>query len=118
MIYLLCLMILGVISFQIALILGAPWGRLTQGGQIDGALPAFGRIIAAFSIVILVTIALAMLSFEGNGPNWPRWTAWAALAVIAVSTLLNWITPSAAERKLWAPIMSVMLILALTIVLR
>ena len=31
-----CVCILSTIGFQIALLLGAPWGRLTQGGQVDG----------------------------------------------------------------------------------
>lgn len=116
MVYLFCLMILGVIGFQVALIFGAPWGRLTQGGQVDGALPPSSRVVAALSIIILAAIALAILSANGLWPNWPRWTAWSAVAVILISATLNWITPSAAERKLWGPIMTVMLILALVIV--
>lgn len=39
MLYLFCLMILGVTGFQVALILGAPWGQLTLGGQVHEALP-------------------------------------------------------------------------------
>ncbi|WP_238928717.1 hypothetical protein [Alexandriicola marinus] len=115
MAYLFSLMILGVIGFQVALIFGAPWGRLTQGGQVDGPLPLSGRIVAALSIVILAATALAILSADGSWPNWPRWTAWPALGVMVVSTVLNWITPSAAERKLWAPVMTVLLALALAI---
>jgi len=108
-------MILGVIGFQIALIFGAPWGRLTQGGQIDGALPLSGRIIAGVSLIILAAIASAMLSSEGHWPHWPNWTAWAAVGVIFISTVLNWITPSVPERKLWGPIMTVILCLSLAI---
>ena len=52
MIYLtVCLCVIG---FQIALIAGAPWGRITQGGQVDGALPMQGRVIAVVSIGLLV----------------------------------------------------------------
>ncbi len=116
MVYLFCLMILGVIGFQVALIFGAPWGRITQGGQVEGPLPPRGRIIAALSIAILAAIAMALLSADGRWPNWPRGTAWAALAVLSLSTVLNWITPSPAERKLWGPIMTVMLVLAIVIV--
>ncbi|PUB17329.1 hypothetical protein [Yoonia sediminilitoris] len=116
MVYFVCVVILGVIGFQVALIVGAPWGRLTQGGQVDGALPLSGRIIAALSIAILAAIALALLSADGYWPYWPRWTAWPAVAVIFVSTVLNWITPSVAERKLWGPIMTVILCLTIAIV--
>ena len=90
-------------------------GRLSQGGQLDGALPLAGRIIAALSIVILGAIALAILSADGDWPNWPRWTAWVATAILAVSTVPIWITPSVAERELWAPIMTVMLSLTIAI---
>ncbi|MEL6960259.1 MAG: hypothetical protein AAGL89_15030 [Pseudomonadota bacterium] len=115
MVYLLCLILLAIIGFQVALIFGAPFGRLTQGGQIEGALPLAGRIVAALSIVILAAIALAMLSAEGRWPYWPRWTAWLGASVLAVSTVLNWITPSPAERRLWGPTLTVTLVLAITI---
>lgn len=118
MIYLFCFGIIAVIGFQVALILGAPWGRLTQGGQIDGPLPHIGRIIAALSIGILLAIAMAILSADGKWPGWPRWTAWGAIAVLSISTVLNWITPSPEERKLWGPIMTVMLIFAIAVVLQ
>ena len=51
-----------VVCFQIALILGAPWGRLTQGGQHEGALPVLGQIGAAVSMVALGAISLCVLS--------------------------------------------------------
>ena len=116
MIFLFCFGIIAVIGFQVALILGAPWGRVTQGGQVEGPLPTRGRIIAALSIAILTAIAMALLSADGRWPNWPNWTAWCAIAVLSISTVLNWITPSSAERKLWGPIMTLMLTLAIAIV--
>lgn len=108
-------MILGVICFQIALIAGAPWGRITQGGQTEGPLPRSGRIVAAASIAILVGMMLAILSADGLWPRWPSWTGWVAVAVNALSMVLNWITPSAPERKLWGPIMTVTFALAVAI---
>lgn len=112
-----CTLILGVIGFQAALIAGAPWGRLTQGGQFDGPLPPVGRLTAAVSILVLVGLALAILSADGRWPAWPRSTGWVAVALHAVMMVLNWITPSAAERRLWGPVTTVMLVLAVTIVL-
>ncbi|MDD9923955.1 MAG: hypothetical protein OXQ92_17000 [Boseongicola sp.] len=114
--YLYSLIILGVICFQVALIFGAPWGRYTQGGQIEDALPQKGRIIAGASIVILAALALAILSADGKWPHWPAWTGWVAVVVNAIVTVLNWITPSAVERKLWGPITTVMLIVAIAVV--
>lgn len=109
--------IAGVMLFQVALIAGAPWGRLTQGGRHDGALPASGRIAAVASILILAALALAVLSASGFAPAWPRWTGWAAVFVQGVVMVANWATPSPAERKLWGPITSVMFGLALTVLL-
>ncbi|SIN78194.1 hypothetical protein [Vannielia litorea] len=110
-----CALILGVIGFQIALILGAPWGRITQGGQVEGPLPRSGRIVAAVSIALLIAMALAILSADGRWPAWPSWTGWAAVAMNGVMTVLNWITPSPAERRLWGPITTVIFALAFAV---
>ncbi|MEJ2000828.1 MAG: hypothetical protein P8X77_05465 [Maritimibacter sp.] len=115
--YLYVAFILGVIGFQIALTLGAPWGQFTQGGIYPGVLPLPGRIVAATSIIVLTGMALAMLSASGSWPHWPRWTGWVALLLQATTTTLNWITPSEAERWLWGPITSAMLGLALIILI-
>jgi hypothetical protein len=111
------LAVAGVIGFQVCLMAGAPWGRLTQGGQHEGALPTSGLVIAGVSIVLLVFMGAGITSAAGLPPQWPQWTGWVALSIQAVSTLLNWITPSVPERRLWAPITSVMLGLAAYVVL-
>jgi hypothetical protein len=107
---------LAIAFFQIALILGAPLGRYTQGGQHEGALPLSGRIIAAISIPIVLFQGLAILSAAGfPGLGWPVWTGWVAFAVTVVSTVLNWITPSKPERAVWGPIMLVLSAMALVV---
>ena len=106
----------GSVVFQIALILGAPWGRLTQGGTHPGALPRSGRVIALVSIPLLVFMALSITSVVGLAPGWAMWTAWVALGVQGLSMVLNWITPSAVERRLWGPVMTGMFCLALVAV--
>lgn len=111
--YLYCAMILGVIFFQIALIFGAPWGRITQGGQAEGPLALSGRLIAAASVLVLAGMGLSVLSADGRWPGWPYWTGWVGAAVNALSMILNWITPSPAERRLWGPVMTFMLVVAL-----
>lgn len=108
----LCVLVIG---FQIALILGAPWGRITQGGQVEGSLPLTGRLAAFVSIFILAAMALAALSAAGMSgslgplgpvqvPDWPRWAGWTAFGAQCVVAFFNWITPSAPERRLWGPI--------------
>ena len=111
------IIVAGVIVFQFCLIAGAPWGPLTQGGRHEGALPVAGRVAAALSVLLLVCMGAGIASAAGIPPNWPMWTAYAALAVQAMSTTLNWITPSLAERRLWGPITAVMLALAASVVL-
>ncbi len=115
--YIYFLLVLGVVGFQFALVFGAPWGHLTQGGKNEGALPVAGRAAAAASVVILAAMAGAILSAAGVWPNWPQWTGWAALAVNGLVMLANWATPSRAERLLWGPVTTVMLGLALAIML-
>lgn len=102
----------GIVVFQLCLIAGAPWGHVTQGGRLEGALPVQGRLVAAVSIPIVLCKALAVLSVAGLWPGWPFWTIWPALGVQLVVTMLNIITPSRPERRLWAPITSAMLALA------
>lgn len=107
---------LAIAFFQVALILGAPLGRYTQGGQHEGALPLSGRIIAAVSIPVVLLQGLAILSAAGfPGLGWPVWTGWMALAVTGVSTVLNWITPSKPERMVWGPIMLVLSAMGLVV---
>lgn len=107
----------GVIVFQFCLIAGAPWGRLTQGGRYEGALPVPGRVAAVLSVPLLLCMGAGVTSAAGMSPNWPPWSAYAVLVVQALSTIVNWVTPSRAERRLWGPITAVMLALVVYVVL-
>ncbi|SHH26419.1 NADH dehydrogenase [Marivita hallyeonensis] len=107
---------LATVFFQIGLIAGLPLGRYTQGGKHDGALPLSGRLMAALSIPVLLFMALAILSAAGfPGLGWPQWTGWVALSVTCVIAVLNWITPSEEERRVWGPVTSVMAALAIVV---
>lgn len=108
---------MGIIVFQICLIAGAPWGRLTQGGAHAGKLPKRNRIAAGLSAVLLLGLGVSIMSAAGYWPNWPIWTGWAALATTILSAVLNLITPSKPERLLWGPITLTMLGLALMVML-
>ena len=109
-------LILGVVAFHVALIAGAPWGYLTQGGQHRGRLPLRNRVAAGVSIALLLCMGAAIASTAGFAPSAPAWIGWATVGVQALSTLANWATPSAPERRLWAPINTVMLAAALCVV--
>lgn len=104
---------LGVVGFQLALALGAPWGAYAMGGAFPGTYPVRMRVAAVVQAVILALVAVAVLSLAGLLPApWgatPTWVAWVISAVLGVGLVLNLITPSAVERRIWAPVVAVML---------
>ena len=110
-------LLLLVIIWQTCLIVGAPWGHLTQGGRYIGVLPPVGRIVAAFSIPVMIFMAASVTSAADLYPYWAPWTALTAAALQTATTILNWITPSKPERFLWAPITTIMLLLLGSVVL-
>jgi hypothetical protein len=104
----------GVIAFQIALALGAPWGAYAMGGAFPGQFPPELRVAAVVQAVILAGLALVVLARAGiTLPKWSRtsrWLVWVVVAFSALSLVLNLITPSARERAIWAPVALIMLI--------
>ena len=113
----------GVALFQVALVLGAPWGEYTQGGSTAGSLPAGQRAVAAVSAVLLVVMAGALLARVGVGPMsaLPRGViavlAWFTVVYSVAGVVLNLATPSAKERMLWAPATALIAVLALVAVI-
>lgn len=103
--------------FQLALIGGAPWGHLTQGGQQRGALTPRARGMAALSMAIIVFMALGILSAGGSWPHWPEFASWLALWIMSLSSIANWLTPSTGERLIWGPVSLVMLGCALFVLI-
>ena len=95
---------LGVIAFQIALALGAPWGAYAMGGAFPGQFPPELRVAAVVQAVILAGLALVVLARTGiTLPKWSRtsrWLVWAVVAFSGLSLVLNLITPSARERAI------------------
>jgi hypothetical protein len=102
-----------VIAFQIALAAGAPWGEWAMAGRFSGALPAGLRIAALLQGAMVAGLAMIVLSRAGvawrAGARTSRRLVWLAVGVSAVSLVLNLITPSTAERAVWAPIAGVLL---------
>ena len=102
-------------AFHAALVLGAPWGALTQGGGASGSLATSGRLAAAVSCVISVVMANAVLARVGRGPLGVRPSrvaavlAWFTMVYAVVAVILNLISRSSAERALWAPVSLVLL---------
>lgn len=102
-----------VIAFQLALALGAPWGRYAMGGAYPGRLPPRMRAAAVVQAGLLGVLAVIVLADEGLvlpglSANYP-WLIWLAVAFSAVSVVLNAISRSADERRIWLPVAILML---------
>jgi len=95
-------LLLGVGSFQIALALGAPWGRFAWGGAHGGTLPDNLRVASTVSSVVYASLAALALS----GPRTPSRQRGlrAASALFALGTVANLASPSMGEKLLWAPV--------------
>jgi hypothetical protein len=106
-------------AFNVALILGAPWGDFTQGGRTSGSLDPTGRVFAGLSILILILMGLAILARAGDGPlqSAPSKVvtvlAWLTTGYATLAVLLNLISRSEAERNLWGPVSLVLVLLIL-----
>lgn len=99
-----------VVAFQIALAAGAPWGSYAMGGRHPGVFPPALRVAAVLQAVLLVALALIVGGRVAWVPtnSWAPELIWIPVGVSVVSLVMNSITPSADERRLWAPVALVM----------
>lgn len=112
--------IVGVL-FQFALIVGMPWGALAMAGKYPGRLPPQMRVAAFVQVLILTFLATTVLVRAGMFlPQWfglSRSLIWIVVAFCGVSVVLNVITPSKWERRIWAPVAVMMLVSSLIVAL-
>jgi hypothetical protein len=113
--------ILGVVAFQIALALGAPWGEYAMGGAFPGQYPPALRIGAVLQAILLAGFAPVVLAradlIQVRWLQRARWLIWAVVALFAIFLVLNLITPSAGERALWVPVILLLWISSLIVAL-
>ena len=109
----------GVVAFQVALALGAPWGAWAMGGSFPGRFPPRLRVAAVVQAVLIALLGAIVLSGAGvvlgELPDGLRWLLWLPVAFSALSLVLNIITPSAGERRIWAPVAAGLLVTALVV---
>jgi hypothetical protein len=102
------------ILFQLALAAGAPWGGYAMGGRFPGRFPTALRLAALTQAALIAAMAGIVLARAGIGlVGWAaasRRLVWVVVAVSAVTLVLNLITPSAAERAIWAPVAFALLV--------
>lgn len=97
--------------FQLALFVGAPWGVLTLAGRFPGVLPMRLRPVAVLQAAVQIAMATAVLAkAELLTMVLPGWCIWASLILTGLSVGLHLVTPSAAERRLWLPVLCLMMI--------
>jgi hypothetical protein len=68
-------------------------------------------LLAGMAVVILARAGLIL-------PGWWRvslWLVWIVVAITAISLVLNLISPSAGERAIWLPTLSLLLISSLIV---
>lgn len=111
----------GVVAFQLAMALGAPWGRYAMGGAFPGRFPPPMRVAAVVQAVLIALLAVAVLSAAGLvlpnlGITFP-WLVWVAVVVSALAVVLNVISRSAGERRIWVPVACVLLVSSLLVAL-
>ncbi len=109
----------GVILFQIGLALGAPWGAYAMGGANPGRFPPALRVAAAVQAIVIALLAVVVLSdadlvLPAVADEF-GWLIWLAVGFSAVSVVLNAITRSPVERRLWLPVTAVMLLSSLLV---
>ena len=101
------------VGFQLALAMGAPWGAYAMGGTFPGRFPAPMRAAAIVQAFVLTLLAVVVIVRAGSALGaWApvaSWLIWVVVAFSAVSLVLNLITSSAVERRVWAPVAIVML---------
>ena len=108
-----------VASFQVALALGAPWGRAAWGG-VHERLPTGLRIASGFAVVLWLAAALVVLARAGY--EWSpipvdvaRWATWALFGVLVLGTVMNLASRSRLERMIQAPAAGTLSILRLLV---
>jgi len=101
------------VGFQLALAASAPWGGFAMAGRYPGRFPAPLRVAAVVQAFILALLAAVVVARAGVAFDaWASvasWLVWVVVAFSALSLVLNAITPSQRERRLWVPVAVVLL---------
>lgn len=106
--------------FQLAIVLGAPLGEYAYGGQNVGKLPTRFRISSVFSMLVMFALAghyLAqtpvldpLLDAGGNAI-----VNWVLVGFAGLAALMNNITRSQKEKRLWGGTAVAMLLAAIIV---
>jgi len=107
-------------GFQVALALGAPWGRAAWGGAHEGRLPRNLRIASGFAAAFWVLAAFVMLGSVGHFPHIATYgpgLPWALFGLSALGAVMNLASRSRLERLIWSPVSALLAVLCLLVAL-
>ena len=106
-----------VVLFQLALSAGAPWGGIAMGGRFPGIFPTPMRIAALVQAFILSFLSLSVaIRAKFILPDYYSISEvgiWVVVVVFSLSLIMNLATPSKWERRIWAPVVAILLACAL-----
>jgi hypothetical protein len=105
--------------FQVALALGAPWGRAAWGGAHD-RLPRGLRVASVFSAVVWIAAALLILGRAGYEispfpSDVTRWGTWVLFGLLVLGAVMNLASRSTWERFLMSPFAALLALLCLVV---
>lgn len=96
--------------FQLALVLGAPMGEYTLGGQTQGKLSIKLRVVSAISLLVNLAIAGHYLAQTGTiqtllPSDLNQIANWGLVVFTASGLVMNSISRSKKERNMWVPVL-------------
>ena len=109
----------GSIAFQLALALGAPWGEFAMGGRYPGRFPPGLRVAAVIQAILIGLLAVIVATRAGliRSPLEASWLIWGVVAFSAASLVVNALSRSPGERRVWVPVAIVLLVSSLIVAL-
>lgn len=110
-----------VVIFQWLLFFKLPLGEYTMGGQNIGVLPKKYRIAAFIQSFILLFNGIVVLDagfqFCVFSNTFIEYYRWFIMVLMFISMVMNLITKSQKERRLWAPVTLVMFVLSMIVLM-
>lgn len=105
--------LLVVVTFQIALTLGAPFGAAAMGGSNPGRLPDALRLVTGAAALMWLLAAFVVLARGGRAlvpvpEAAARVGTWILVALLGLGSVMNFASSSPWERWGWGPFTLVM----------
>jgi hypothetical protein len=108
-----------VVLFQLALACGMPWGEYSMGGKFKGKYPPKMRIVALMNAAVMAFVGMVVLArAEFFLPSWYSFSKiaiWFVVGFSVIALVLNSITHSIWERRIWVPVTAGMLITSVVV---